>query len=129
MYSVSDKYTFDGLTILAKSAKQDFASTGLVWALFGNKCDKLIDIDDLDKKVSALSARVLGDESLSKLHFFVSAKTGEGVVESLASVVKEIHRRSMEEPKNGMTGMEEPKNRGMTVTDETSTSTHKCCAS
>ena len=93
MYSVKDQYTFEGLEYIASVAKDKLILDGdPVWALFGNKCDEQIEIEDLEEKVAVLSDRVTGSRELCDLHFSVSAKTGERAMEALDAVVKKVHR-------------------------------------
>lgn len=88
-YSVEDPYSFSSLqqwtdhteTCVCKHASQ------LTWALIGNKCDLLQDIDD--NIIEAFCKERLKSE----LSFKVSAKSGENVKSAFEAIVTAVHRK------------------------------------
>lgn len=125
MYSVADQYTFDGLEYIAAVARDKLVTNSegsTIWALFGNKSDEPVAIEDLEERVEELSRRVTGATELRDLHFLVSAKTGDGVKEALDAVVREVHRR-----RKAVGSIK--RNRGMIVRGPSmDTTADKCCS-
>ena len=95
MYNVSEVYSFEGLEHMAKMAGDCIPEDReITWALFGNKCDRFLDIDHIADKVAALSESITGNSTeLCNLHFIVSAKTGEGAMNAITQVIEAIHRK------------------------------------
>ena len=86
MYSIEDRYTFENLQEWIENTQDTIDLDTFVWALVGNKSDLPLEIEHDTIKSRCVQ---LGTE----LSFFVSAKTGENVVNALEKTVQEVHKR------------------------------------
>ena len=105
VYSLDATYTFQNLFNYVDEAREHMRSTGITWALFGNKCDLDVEIQDICDQVQTLREKIKeGDagEDLN-MHYAVSAKTGRHVVQALNQVVKAVHRRKLGLPQESVT--------------------------
>ena len=91
-YSVEALYTFEHLSTWADDA-EGFAqkeASQLTWALIGNKCDLMQEINDETIQKFCI------ERLKTDLSFFVSTKSGENVINTFETIVAAAHRKQLE---------------------------------
>lgn len=87
VYSVEDTYTFDNIHGWISDASQHVAIDSCEWALVGNKCDMYFTDSDRTR------IKTLREQLNIKVFYFVSAKTGEKVMEAFKKLIVAIHEK------------------------------------
>ena len=96
VYSVVDYYTFQNLPEWVEDITRTSDIESIELVLIGNKFD-------LNFKVEEHQIKELCKQLKPKLHYFVSAKTGENVVEALNGLVTTVHHHNISPPIKGYT--------------------------
>ncbi|KAL5467048.1 hypothetical protein EMCRGX_G031215 [Ephydatia muelleri] len=88
VYDVEASYTLDHLQYWIDEVQTCTDNPDITWAIFGNKCE-------LDRKFDARILETYRLDLDTNLSTFVSAKTGDNVVEAFESVFAYVHRKAM----------------------------------
>eukprot|EP00731_Ephydatia_muelleri_P026607 Em0018g707a len=90
-YSVEDLYTLSNLYQWVEDAEGSVEkeASEITWALIGNKCD-------MPQEISEESIQQFCKDRLNtELSFYVSAKSGENVVNAFEAIVAAVHRKKL----------------------------------
>ena len=90
-YSVEDLYTLSNLYQWVDDAEGSVGkeASEITWALIGNKCD-------MPQEISEESIQQFCKDQLNtELSFYVSAKSGENVVNAFEAIVAAVHRKKL----------------------------------